>query len=189
MESNADKVVGSVVRKKTEIIRIECQLTGDISEDLNEKQEYTTKDWNGVSCFKKILFLFKYFQSPGGGGFDYLPRLIREPVLFRPGKYRLKSGTGTLKLGSTIYDPLSEIPVKKVTSMTYGFFNNTMLPGKVVARVWNPFRFLRHAFSKLILFPNYSLEGFSTYQTIQPNQVDLISEMQCAQDFKDQRKV
>lgn len=148
LECQAEKIVGSVFRKKTEIIRIECQLSGDVSEDVLGEQGDITEDWDGVPCVKTISFLFKYFPSPGGGRFDYLPRLIREPVLFRPAK-QLRSGTGTVKLGSTIYDPLSEIPVKKVTRMGYGIFNNTMLPGKVVARVWNPLRFIKHAFFKV----------------------------------------
>lgn len=32
--------------------------------------------------------------------------------------------------------------------MAYGVFHNTMLPGKVVARTWNIFKFLKHAFFK-----------------------------------------
>jgi hypothetical protein len=32
-------------------------------------------------------------------------------------------------------------------------FQNTMLPGKVVARVWNPFKFIKHAFFKIDLIP------------------------------------
>ena len=38
--------------------------------------------------------------------------------------------------------------MKKVTGITYGIFHNTMLPGKVVARAWNPLRFVKHAFFK-----------------------------------------
>jgi hypothetical protein len=46
----------------------------------------------------------------------------------------------------TKFDPLGEIPVGKITNMVYGRFKNTMLPGRVVARAWNPVRFARHAF-------------------------------------------
>jgi acetoacetate decarboxylase len=147
LESNADNMIGSVVRKGTEIIHIECQLSENAPEDYYAKIGNLTKDWDGVSCIKSISFLFKYFQSPGGNSLDYLPRLIREPVLFRAKKIP-RTGPGTLKLGSTIYDPLSEITVKTVTGISHGIFNNTMLPGKVVARVWNPLRFLKHAFFK-----------------------------------------
>ena len=49
---------------------------------------------------------------------------------------------------STIYDPLAEVVVGKITNMFYGKFHNTMLPGRVVARVWNPFKFTKYAFFK-----------------------------------------
>jgi acetoacetate decarboxylase len=152
LESHGDNVIGSVVRKKKEILRIECQLSGNAPEDFFSKQGYQTEDWDGVPCIKMVSFLFKYFQSPGGRSFDYLPRLIREPVLFRP-QEQLRMGTGTVKLGSTAFDPLAEITVKEVKDMIYGIFHNTMLPGKVVARVWNPLRFMKHAFFKADFIP------------------------------------
>lgn len=144
---NDDAVIGSVVRKGKEIIRIDCQITGDAPEDFLGEQGVRTEDWDGVQSQKFISFLFKSFKNPGGNGFDYLPRLVREPILFR-GKGTLKTGSGTVSLNSTKTDPLGVIPVKKVTGMTYGIFHNTMLPGKVVARTWNIFKFLRHAFFK-----------------------------------------
>ena len=147
LEHDGDYVIGRVARKGTEIIRIECQLSENAPEDYFSKQGSLVKDWDGVACIKVISFLFKYFQSPGGNSFDYLPRLIREPVLFRS-KKTPRTGAGTLQLGATIYDPLSEITVNKVTGITHGIFDNTMLPGRVVARVWNPLRFLKHAFFK-----------------------------------------
>ena len=147
LECDDNEVVGSVVRKETEIIRIECRLSGDAPENYFGNQGYPTRDWNGTACIKVVSFLFKYFQSPGGRGFDYLPRLVREPVLFRSVE-QPKSGTGSVQLGSTKFDPLGEIPVKNVTMMAYGKFNNTMLPGKTVGRTWNLLKFLKHAFFK-----------------------------------------
>jgi len=147
LENEGDLVVGKVIRKKTEILRIECRLSGDAPDAYMGNLAYSTKDWDGVPCIKMVSFLFKYFQGPGGNRFDYLPRLIREPVLFRPNE-RPKQGTGSVKLASTIYDPLAEVVVRKVTNMFYGKFHNTMLPGRVVARVWNPFKFAKHAFFK-----------------------------------------
>ena len=147
LENNGDAVVGSVVRKNTEILRIECQLSGDAPDDFMGILAYPTKDWDGVSCNKIISFLFKYFQSPGGDRFDYFPRLIREPILFRPNE-QPRAGTGSVKLSSTVYDPLSEVAVGRITGMFYGKFRTTMLPGKVVAREWNLFRFAKHAFFK-----------------------------------------
>ena len=108
---------------------------------------YSTTDWDGVDCEKVVSFLFKFFQSPGGDRFDYLPRLIREPILFRP-LYTPQSGEGSVLLKSSPSDPLGSVKVGKVVSMFYGKYHNTMLPGKVVTRIWNPLKFARHAFFK-----------------------------------------
>ncbi len=151
LERKDATVIGSVTRKGTEIIRIECQLTHDTPDDFFGKLAYPTEDWDGVKCQKVVSFLFKHFPGPGGN-LDYLPRLIREPVLFRSlGK--LKTGIGEIKLSSTEYDPLGEIPVESIISIFYGRFHNTMLPGKVVGRVWNPLRFIKHAFFKTDIVP------------------------------------
>lgn len=147
LDKNENTVIGSVVRKGKEIIRIECQITGDAPEDFWGEQGYHTKDWDGIQCQKFISFLFKYFPDPSGNGFDYLPRLIRQPTLSRR-KEILKVGSGTVSLDSTDADPLGAIPVRKVMGMTYGVFHNTMLPGKVVARTWNIFKFLKYGFFK-----------------------------------------
>ncbi len=164
LERNGDHVLGTVVRKGTEIIRVECQLGQDASGDAFENIAYPTEDWNGIQCQKVICYLFKYFPSPSGDGFDYFPRLIREPVLFRPlGK--LRAGAGKISLGCSAYDPLGVIPVNSISSMTYGLFHNTMLPGRVVARVWNPLRFIKHAYFKVDSAPTI-LDSFD------PNQVE-----------------
>ena len=164
LESDGTSAIGSVTRKGTEILRIECQLDKDAPDDFFGQLSYPTEDWDGVKCQKFISFLFKHFPSPSGDNFDYLPRLIREPVLFRfLGK--LKSGNGQISLSSTIYDPLGEIPVESMIGIAYGRFHNSMLPGKVVGRVWNPFRFVKHAFFKEDVVPTI-IENFD------PNQVD-----------------
>ena len=45
-------------------------------------------------------------------------------------------------------DPLGEVPVVAVTDCVYGRFDNTMLPGRVVGRAWNIWKFVKHAFFK-----------------------------------------
>ena len=152
LERNGDHVVGYVIRKETEIIRIECQLENEAPDDLFGNITYPTEDWDGIKCQKLVSFLFKHFPSPSGNNFDYFPRLIREPVLFRPiGK--LRAGTGKISLGCSAYDPLGVIPVNSISNIMYGLFHNTMLPGKVVGRVWNPLRFMKHACFKMDLVP------------------------------------
>ena len=153
-----DSVVGSVIRKGTEILKIECQLAGAVDETFIDDLAVSTVDWDGVQCYKVIVFLTKYFQSPGGGGFDYLPRLIREPVLFRTNA-TVRHGSGTVMLTSTPWDPLGEVPTGEIISMFYGVWHNTMLPGKVVSRMWNPMRFAKHAFYKTDFTP-YLLDQY-----------------------------
>lgn len=164
LERNGNTVAGSVLRKGTEIIRIECQLEKDALDNLLANLAYPTEDWDGIKCQKFVSFLFKYFPSPSGDSFDYYPRLIREPVLFRPlGK--LRAGTGKICLGCTAYDPLGVIPVNSISNIAYGVFHNTMLPGRIVGRVWNPFAFMKHAFFKVDSAPTV-IENFD------PNRID-----------------
>jgi acetoacetate decarboxylase len=143
-------IIGSVIRKNVEIIKIEGQLGSEISD--NVFGEDAIADWDGVPSFRMLSFLFKYFQSPSGSNFDYFPRLIRQPVLFRK-QGKIIEVTGRVTLSSTMYDPLGEVPVGKIVKMFYGKWNNTMLPGKVVARIWNPIKFARYAFFKTDVVP------------------------------------
>ncbi|MFC1505257.1 acetoacetate decarboxylase family protein [Thermodesulfobacteriota bacterium] len=169
LENNADSVIGSVMRKGTEILRIECRLGGDAPDDYMRNLGYPTKDWDGIPCHKIVSFLFKYFPSAGGDSFDYFPRLIREPVLFRPiGKPR--TGTGTVNLKSTVFDPLGDIAVGPLKNIFYGRFHNTMLPGKVVSRVWNPLKFAKHAFFKNDYLPTL-LENFDPRRSERAKQI------------------
>ena len=147
LQQEANQVVGSVRRKGTEILRIEARLEGDVEDNFMDQLAVPTKDWEDVPCYKVISFLFKYFPSPSGGAFDYLPRLIREPILFRNQGPILK-GSGRVIMTSTAWDPLGDIPIGESVTMFYGKWNNTMLPGRVAARIWNPLKFAKHAFFK-----------------------------------------
>ena len=162
LDNDGVSVIGGVTRKGTEILRIECTLDGDAPDDVMAGFGSPTKDWHDKPCYKLISFLFKHFPSAGGKSFDYFPRLIREPVLFRPAG-ALKSGTGVVTLKSTTVDPLGEIAVGPIKSMFYGTFHNTMLPGKVVSRIWNPMKFIKHAFFKNDFLPTL-LNNFDSTQ-------------------------
>lgn len=158
LERSDDRIVGSVTRKNSEILRIECKLEGDAPDDYMGKLAYATRDWDGLPCNKVVSYLFKYFPNAKGNSFDYFPRLIREPVLFRPvGKPR--ACRGNITLNSTVFDPLGDIAVGSIVNIFYGKFNNTMLPGKIVTRAWNPFKFAKHAFFKNDFTPTL-LENF-----------------------------
>ncbi len=147
LEKADNHVIGSVVRKKEEILRIECDLIKELPTDFVHDTWVKTQDWDGKPCYRVVSFLHKYFPSPDGMSFDYLPRLIREPLLFRKQGVLLE-GRGEVKVSSSAFDQLGSLPVKDIKAMIYGIWHNTMLPGKVIRRVWNPFGFLKHAFAR-----------------------------------------
>lgn len=147
LDQENNRVSGSVVRKGVEILRIEGQLGNETSENVFDELGESVSDWDGVQSYRVLSFLFKYFLSPGGSNFDYFPRLIREPILFRRQGKTLEV-TGRVILSSTPYDPLGEIPVGEISRMFYGKWHNTMLPGKVITKIWNPIKFARYAYFK-----------------------------------------
>jgi hypothetical protein len=87
------------------------------------------------------MFCFKYFPAADGGAFEHSPELIRQVALFRPRPGQL-TGATKLELNSTTSDPLGEIPVRQITAAGYGVFDITMLPGRVVRRIYNQWRFV-----------------------------------------------
>ncbi|TNE85322.1 MAG: hypothetical protein EP330_26040 [Deltaproteobacteria bacterium] len=142
-----NRIVGSVVRRGTEILRIELDDAAPAEADAMGAFGVSTTDEAGAAAFLAPSFLYKYFPHPGSDGLDYLPRLIRQPNLLRP-RLGLLRGRGRVTLNSTVRDPLGEVPVVEVTDCVYGRFDNTMLPGKVVGRAWNVWKFAKHAFFK-----------------------------------------
>jgi acetoacetate decarboxylase len=152
LEKTENRVVGSVIRKKEEILRIECELMKELPSNFKDDVWVQTKDWDGTPCYRVIAFLYKFFQSPDGTRFDYLPRLIREPLIMRK-KGEVLEGRGEVTVSSSPFDPLGDVPVKEMRNMVYGKWHNTMLPGKVIGRAWNPLKFSRHAFFKTDFVP------------------------------------
>ena len=150
LEQDGPKVVGSVIRKGTQLLRIEVNL--DRPGDVEALALTGERDPASSRAFEVSVYLFKYFQSPTMRGFDYLPRLIAEPVVLRP-RDDLRAGDGVISLTSSPYDPVGEIPVTEMVTCAYGTFDNTMMPGRVVGRVWNPLAFAKHAFFKVDVAP------------------------------------
>ncbi len=150
LETVGSKVIGSAVRKGTEILRIEAvpKTTGGI-----ETLAMTgIPDPNDARSFEVTAYMFKYFNAPNMRGFDYLPRLVAEPIVLRP-RPEVLFGDGIVTLTSSPYDPLGEVPVVEMVTCAHGLFDNTMLPGKVVGRVWNLLAFAKHAFFKVDVAP------------------------------------
>lgn len=150
LETVGSKVIGSAVRKGTEILRIEAEPK---TADGFEKLAMTgVPDPNGARSFEVTAYMFKHFTAPSMRGFDYLPRLVAEPIVLRP-RPDVRFGDGRVTLTSSPFDPLGEVPVVEMVTCAYGLHDNTMLPGKVVGRVWNPFAFAKHAFFKVDVVP------------------------------------
>jgi acetoacetate decarboxylase len=150
LETVGSKVIGSAVRKGTEILRIEAEPK--TAEGFEKLAMTGVPDSNGARSFEVTAYMFKHFTAPSMRGFDYLPRLVAEPIVLRP-RPDVRFGDGTVTLTSSPFDPLGEVPVVEMVTCAYGLHDNTMLPGKVVGRVWNPFAFAKHAFFKVDVVP------------------------------------
>ncbi len=105
-------------------------------------------DPGDAGSFTVTVYTFKHFTAPTMRGFDYVPRLVAEPVVMRP-RRDVRCGEGKVTLTSSPYDPLGEVPVGELIVSAYGRFDNTMLPGEVVGRAWWLPGFLKHAFFKV----------------------------------------
>lgn len=158
LDRQDDHIVGRVVRRGVEILRLECELTEPAAEQLMEPLGPVDADLNGSPCRKAVSFLFKHSFSPSGRGLDYVPRLVRQVTLLRP-RAGVRTGNGTVSLASTATDPLGEVAVRETLSFVHGLWDNDMLPGRVVARAWNVPRFLPHAMFKTDFFAHALARG------------------------------
>ena len=150
LRNEGDKTIGSVVRRGTEILRVE--VVPRTTEGVGRLALTGLPDSGDTGAFTVTAYNFKYATAPDMRGFDYLPRLVAEPIVMRP-RPDVRCGTGKVSLTSSPYDPLGEVPVRELIVCTYGRFDNTMLPGKVVGRAWWLPGFLKHAFFKVDVAP------------------------------------
>lgn len=140
LDRDGPHVTGSVVRNGVELLRIEGEFTDPQRPGIHLLGA-PAADLDGRPCEKAVSYLFKYFPAADGGPFEHAPRLIRQVTLVRPRPGQL-TGAAKLELSSTRTDPLGDIPVRQVIDTGYGMFDNTMLPGRVVRRIHNQWRFL-----------------------------------------------
>jgi acetoacetate decarboxylase len=147
LEHRGRQIVGRVERMGTEILRIE--LTPTVPADPSALSRIAAPSLeDGRPSLAVRSYLFKYSIHANGRRFDFLPRLIEQVTLFRP-RPGLRQGAGQVVVGSSPRDPLGDVPViGDPVAVVHGWFDNTMLPGRVVGRAWNPFRFLPYAFWK-----------------------------------------
>lgn len=134
-------VVASAVKHGTEVLRIEVELTEPLDPAaLGEP----TVDLDGNRAYKDVAYFFTWALRPDGDGLLYMPRLIRQVVLNRP-RGQLLGGIGKVRLDSSPCDALGDVPVRDIVSSKYGEVDATILPGRMVRRVWNVRSFLRRA--------------------------------------------
>lgn len=152
LEQKDDRWVGRVVRKGVELMRIESAPSEPVGDRDLDFLGPVGRDPDGRTRREATSFLFKYFPSPHRRGFDYLPRIVRQVTAFRP-RADLLTGPGEVVLNSSPYDPFGVVKVEEVLTCVCGTWDNSMLPGRVVGRIWNPWRFLPHALFKTDAVP------------------------------------
>ena len=140
LDRDGPHVTGSVVRNGVELLRFEREFVDPQRPGVHVLGGPAV-DPESRPCEKLVSFLFKYFPAAADGGtFEHSPGLVRQVTLFRPRPGQL-TGATKLELSSTTCHPLGEIPVRQILAAGYGVFDNTMLPGRVVRRVYNQWRF------------------------------------------------
>ncbi len=148
LERDGARVIGSVVRHGVEILHIE----GDAHAEVTPKPMWGTRevlDLEGRPAAALTSFLFKYSMAAGGSMFAHLPQFVRQVTLLAQREGTLEGVEGAkLALVSSKVDALGEIPTYEILSSDYGVFDNTMLPGKVLRRVYNPLAFAPYAMFK-----------------------------------------
>jgi acetoacetate decarboxylase len=152
LERDGARVIGSVVRHGAEILHIE----GDAHEEVTPEPMWGTRevrDLEGRPARASTSFLFKYSLAAQGGLFAHLPQLVRQVTLMAPRESTIEGVEGAkLELASSKVDALGEVPAYEILSASYGVFDSTMLPGKVLRRVYNPLAFAPYAMFKNDIF-------------------------------------
>lgn len=92
-----------------------------------------------------------HYRAADGSGFAHLPQLVRQVTMSAPRDDQL-TGVGKLTLASSPVDSLGEFPVRDLVSTGYGTFDNTVLPARVVRRLYRPMAFAPYAMFKNDLF-------------------------------------
>ena len=99
----------------------------------------------GADESQNTVFLFKHFPAHDVNGFDYQPRLLREPVTFS--RKSIHIGHGKVSLGQSKFDPWGEVEVVKMLVATYTIGNQSMLKCDVLAEAeteaFQPYSYLK----------------------------------------------
>ena len=160
LDRDGPHIAGSVIRNGVELLRIEGQFADPQLPGI-QAAGVPAVDPDGRPCEKVVSFLFKYFPAADGGPLGHSPELIRQVTLYRPRPGQL-TGTAKIELTSTTSDPLGEIPVHQIIAAGYGVFDNTMLPGQVIRRIYNRWRFVPKSLFKNDVYALVDLESLPT---------------------------
>lgn len=141
LDRHGTRLVGSVVRHGVEILHIE----GDAHQEVIPEPGWGSRevrDLEGRPARAFTSFLFKYMPAADGGLFAHLPQFVRQVTLMAPREGTIEGVEGAkLELVSTRVDALGEIPAYDILNASYGVFDSTMLPAKVLRRIYNPLAF------------------------------------------------
>ena len=127
LKRQSERVEGWTERHGIRFLEIKARLTGKFNDKGVQDLMATSLQVPG----QVVTFNFKYFPAPGGEGFDYDPRLIREVITRRP--KRVEMGEAEIVFRSSEHDPWDEVKVVRVLGAVYAVSDSTMLPGTVVA--------------------------------------------------------
>jgi acetoacetate decarboxylase len=117
LERDDDRVVGRVTRMGVTFV----ELTGTVGADLDPPDDQARVD-----------FYFKFLPAPDGKGFDAEPSLV---YCHRTETYRsLAPVDGTVTLTESRFDPVADLPVRRLVSMTLSE-RRAVQRGEVVGRV------------------------------------------------------
>lgn len=125
-----DRISGVMSRRGVEI----AEVVGRISQNLPVDEQY-----------ERYAFYFKFMLDPAGGAFDGDPRFVH---VRRTQEDRLRQQVdGEVILRDSPFDPIADLPVQRVLSITYTESNQTQtgtIVGTVPAEwIW-PFRHQRY---------------------------------------------
>jgi len=153
LEETDTGIEGRCVRHDVELINLTMPYEKEVTEEefLNILHSFTP-DAPMPEAFEAVNYLFKYFGSTTGTGFEYKPRLIKQVTTLRALSKIKMSSKFEFKLKSSDRDFLGEIPVKSPIMGSYGIYNMTMHAGEVLTEV-NETEFLPYAFSKIDFMP------------------------------------
>lgn len=127
---NGDEIVGTMGRNGVDLV----QVRGRVAEQLAPEP-----------VTERFAFYFKFMLDPAGGRFDGDPRLVR---VRRTQEDRLRERVeGDVILRDSRFDPVADLPVRRVVSITYTESQQTQT-GEILRTVpaewlW-PFRHQRY---------------------------------------------